>query len=341
MSRIVQQVVDQVGQVGDVENAVLNHVGIGFDKGGDCAAQQAVGQRRSVTDVDYAVTVHVAHHGLLRLGEHDGVELGPEELGLLSSAVVLDVAKVSPAVNHVIHVKLYNGTLAGFKRDDLVLALNAGARVIIDVLVQFHRYVLVVGRRAGVGDGQLQAELVTGDDMVAGIGDVEHLGGSAQARCGHRVDGQRAGGDGIAAVVVPGPGERVGACIGGHEAIGDVAGLTGAQVDHACRLEGTVNKHVEQSGAPLAVVGQVDVDVDRTAVVQQAFGSDVIDGVVERRGTAIARDGARVAVDDYLEIILVGTDTGTPVAGVVLAIDGQDAVSAVGEAATELQRFVA
>ena len=148
------------------------------------------------------------------------------------------------------------------------------------MLVKFEGELLVVGLGAVVGDSELYAELVAGDDLVGSIGDVQHLQSAAQRSRWHCIDSNGAGGDRIATVIVPRPGERVVAGCRRHEAEGDIGGLAVVEVHQACRLEGTVNKHIEQSVGPLAVVGQVDVEVNGAAIVHHTLHGDIVNRVI-------------------------------------------------------------
>ena len=148
------------------------------------------------------------------------------------------------------------------------------------MLVKFEGELFVIGLGAVVGDSELYAELVAGDDLVGGIGDVQHLQSAAQRSRWHCIDSNGASGDRIATVIVPRPGERVVAGCRRHEAEGDIGGLAVVEVHQACRLEGTVNKHIEQSVGPLAVVGQVDVEVNGAAIVHHTLHGDIVNRVI-------------------------------------------------------------
>ena len=81
----------------------------------------------------------------------------------------------------------------------LIDGLHASATVAIGVLVQIGRDVLVIGRAAIVGDGEHNAELVAIDIRAFGIQNIDR---SSQVSSRHRVDGDGAGGNGIAAILV-------------------------------------------------------------------------------------------------------------------------------------------
>lgn len=176
----VQQIVDQRGNILDVDVAAIVNIGIVKIDALGSSVQQIVDEYRHVLDVDVAVTVHVARIGEGSLGEDDGVERGGLHLDLFASTVVVGIDKVFPAVYDVVKVNLYRLGLASCQNDWHVYTLNRGAGVARRVLVELEGKLLVVGLGAVVGDSELYAELVAGDNLVGGIGDVQHRQCAAQ-----------------------------------------------------------------------------------------------------------------------------------------------------------------
>ena len=78
--------------------------------------------------------------------------------------------------------------LAPVQADGLGLGLYQGAVVAIDVLVELDDDVLVIGSGTVVGDRDIQAELVAGDDPVGRIGDIQRVGSATQRGGRHLVE---------------------------------------------------------------------------------------------------------------------------------------------------------
>ena len=204
---------------GDV--AITVDVGsIGIDAG--ITTQQVINQGGHVLDGHLVVAVNIANNDLGLLGEDDGVIIWAGEVYLWTTAVVVKIDKVFPAVDDVVQVKLDGSGCSGSQWQGLVDGLYSRTHVAIDVLVHLDGDVLVVGSWTVVGNGEHYAELIVVNDIVSSI---QHLKRSREVGGRHRVDGDRASGNGVATVIIEREGKGIGSRSIGHKSEGDVAGL--------------------------------------------------------------------------------------------------------------------